>query len=243
MHGPYAPSDLGRLVSAGFDYWALGHVHARQCLSDDPAIHYPGNIHGRTPRETGAKGGLLVDLSGAGGARVSFHPLSPMRWEDLDLSELSEITDLRGLVARARDRWEGLRVEDPGEPGTEWIVQVKLIGSCPLWALLRKEEELEAVTDELRGALGAVSVRVWTESVHRPLDPADYESRPDVLGAALSLLKEIRNGSALPRLSPEDLAGFDTQLDGSPEEYVHDLLEGADAEIVTRLLRRTEHSP
>ncbi len=243
LHGPYAPSDLGRLRSAGFDYWALGHVHSRQCLSEDPPIHYPGNTHGRTPRETGAKGGLLVDLTPDGTAQVSFHPLSPIRWEDLELSELSEIADLRGLVASARDEWDALRAEDPGEPGTEWIVQVKLAGSCPLWALLRKEDELEALTDELRGALGAASVRVWTDSVHRPLDPADYERRPDVLGEALAVLKEILDGSRLPGVTAEDLAGFDAQRDGSPETYVRALLEGADAEIVSRLLRRAERAP
>ena len=30
-----------------YHYWALGHIHERQELSDMPPIYYPGNIQGR----------------------------------------------------------------------------------------------------------------------------------------------------------------------------------------------------
>ncbi len=55
-HEPYAPCTLDGLRSKGYDYWALGHVHAREVLSEDPWIVFPGNMQGRHVRETGPKG-------------------------------------------------------------------------------------------------------------------------------------------------------------------------------------------
>jgi DNA repair exonuclease SbcCD nuclease subunit len=42
-HDAYAPCELTDLTNAGFDYWALGHVHERRVLSRTPWIVYPGN--------------------------------------------------------------------------------------------------------------------------------------------------------------------------------------------------------
>ena len=40
-HDPYAPASL-RPSRSGFDYWALGHVHQKQCLTTDPYVVYSG---------------------------------------------------------------------------------------------------------------------------------------------------------------------------------------------------------
>jgi DNA repair exonuclease SbcCD nuclease subunit len=37
-HEPYAPCSLDGLRSKGYDYWALGHVHNREVISQDPWI-------------------------------------------------------------------------------------------------------------------------------------------------------------------------------------------------------------
>jgi exonuclease SbcD len=34
-HAGYAPCTLAELQSKGYDYWALGHIHSRETLSDD----------------------------------------------------------------------------------------------------------------------------------------------------------------------------------------------------------------
>ncbi|HET9942464.1 MAG TPA: DNA repair exonuclease, partial [Terriglobia bacterium] len=36
-HADYAPVTLEELITSGFDYWALGHVHTRSVLAVDPA--------------------------------------------------------------------------------------------------------------------------------------------------------------------------------------------------------------
>ena len=59
-HANYAPCSLDDLRSRGYDYWALGHVHEYELLAENPAILFPGNLQGRSIRECGAKGALLV---------------------------------------------------------------------------------------------------------------------------------------------------------------------------------------
>ncbi|REH76851.1 metallophosphoesterase family protein [Staphylococcus felis] len=70
LHGTYSKSSeshrytefrLEDLNSKLYHYWALGHIHKREQLSDLPEIHYPGNIQGRHFKEQGEKGCLLVE--------------------------------------------------------------------------------------------------------------------------------------------------------------------------------------
>ena len=62
-HHNYAPCGLDDLRAKNYDYWALGHVHAHEVVAQDPWIVYPGNLQGRSIRETGAKGAVLVDVA------------------------------------------------------------------------------------------------------------------------------------------------------------------------------------
>lgn len=70
LHGTYSKSSikdrytefiLEDLNKKLYHYWALGHIHERQELSDMPPIHYPGNVQGRHFGEQGLKGCLLVE--------------------------------------------------------------------------------------------------------------------------------------------------------------------------------------
>ncbi|OHP79749.1 DNA repair exonuclease [Staphylococcus sp. HMSC068D03] len=70
LHGTYSKSStknrytefiLEDLNQKLYHYWALGHIHERQELSDMPPIYYPGNIQGRHFGEQGPKGCLLVE--------------------------------------------------------------------------------------------------------------------------------------------------------------------------------------
>ena len=88
-HARYAPCDLSRLKSHGYDYWALGHIHERQYLSEDPWIVFPGNLQGRHIGETGPKGAALVTVAN-GRATVEHRVLDVLRWAriDVDLRKL-----------------------------------------------------------------------------------------------------------------------------------------------------------
>lgn len=86
-HEPYAPCTVEGLRSKGYDYWALGHVHKREILHEDPWIVFPGNTQGRHVRETGPKGCLLVTVQD-GRVLPEFRGLDMLRWSvcEVDVS-------------------------------------------------------------------------------------------------------------------------------------------------------------
>src|SRR5688572_16022523 len=84
-HADYAPVSLDELTGAGFDYWALGHVHARAVLASQPStVAYPGNPQGRNPREGGPRGCLQVDVDRNGAAHLEFVETNLARWVHLE---------------------------------------------------------------------------------------------------------------------------------------------------------------
>lgn len=63
-HANYAPFQLKELLAKKYDYWALGHIHKRQVLNQQPPIIYSGNTQGRHKNEAGKKGYYLVTSQG-----------------------------------------------------------------------------------------------------------------------------------------------------------------------------------
>lgn len=234
-HDPYAPSELESLVRSGFDYWALGHVHTRQVLSTHPPVHYPGNLQGRTPRETGARGGLLVDLGDRSAPRVEFRSFAPVRWETIEVGSLEEAHSLERLVSRVREVWDTERSSDPHPAPADWMVRVRLRGATPLWQELGREDERRVVADELAGALDALDVVVEAPAVHPVVSVEEHRVREDVLGEALRLIARVRAGEEPPPPGVE-LAGLDGADGHADETYLRSLLEEAEGEVLARLL-------
>ena len=114
-HDSYAPCHLDQLRSFGYQYWALGHVHNRQVLSDDPWIIYPGNLQGRQVKETGAKGAYLVAVGDNGEATPEFIPLDVARWFRvvIDAASCDSIEDAIRLMVESL---ETLREESNDKP-------------------------------------------------------------------------------------------------------------------------------
>ena len=236
VHRPYAPSNLDHLRGAGFHYWALGHVHQCQELSSDPPVHYSGNLQGRDSRETGPKGGLLVDLRDPAHPVIEFREFSRVRWEHLVVDDIAGANSLNDLVAGVTAAWERARADDPGGEDTEWMVAVDLAGPSPLWRPLRDPEELETLADEVARRLDALGCEVRARKVHSPARVADHDGRQDALGAALRLCAEVRAGREGLDLADTDLAGYEPERDGSTHAYLDRLLDGASEEILTRML-------
>ena len=233
-HDPYAPTTLGTLLESGYDYWALGHVHLRQSLSDLPAIQYSGNVQGRTHGETGPKGVLIAEVERGRPPRVRFVPLAPVRWETLRVRELESVSSFEGLVARLREAWERERKRAP-DPGTEWMVRLVLEGGCPLWRELREAEDVDAVTTELVEALGVLDLVLVSDHPHPVVDVEEHRDREDVLGFALRILRETAAGERAPELVDDELAAGGL----TPSElrtYLSEILEDGEGELLSRLL-------
>jgi DNA repair protein SbcD/Mre11 len=244
-HHRYAPSELARLERSGHHYWALGHIHLRQELSAIPSIHYPGNLQGRSPRETGAKGGLLVDLSTPGAPGVEFVELAPTRWERLRVQGLESLQRIEEVVRRVEEAWREVRDEDPGRPGTDWLVRVELAGPSPIVRDLESEEERAGMAEALAGTLGLMDVEIRTDALRpfRRVEP--HLDRQDVVGEALRLIRELvrdpdRSPAAELEVEAGDLAGYEPGTDAALDEYLRGLLEGEEATLVDALLEDPE---
>lgn len=235
-HHVYAPSELTFLTRAGYDYWALGHVHVRQVLSTDPPVVYPGNPQGRTHADTGSRGVYLVDLSDRSAPALSFRPLSSVRWETLRVDGLHEADSLDRLERRVATVWRNARADDPAPPGTEWMVRAALTGPCPLWREVRKEEDLHVLSEELREILGVLDVVVTSDAIHPPVSVEEHLQRPDVLGEALRLAEAVTKGEVSLDLEHGSLSGLASDDPKTVASYVRRLLEGASGELAARML-------
>ena len=235
-HHPYAPSELSYLTRSGYDYWALGHVHVRQFLSEDPPVAYPGSLQGKTQAETGPHGALLVDLSDRDGPAISFRPLAPVRWETVPVPGIEESDSLDLLERRIHAAWRELRSADTTGNGTEWMVRIVLEGPCPLWRELQQNENRELLARELRAVLGALDVVLLVDGVHPPIPLDEHRGRTDVLGEVLKLVDAARREETTLAIDAGDLAGVGSAEPAAVQAYVRSLLDGADGELAARLL-------
>ncbi len=240
-HEPYAPSELSHLVSSGYDYWALGHVHQRQMLSRVPGVHYPGNIQGRNPRETGPKGGLLVELvPGGGEPGVEFVELAPIRWETLRVTGLEDVRHLDGLIRKVSQAWREERSQDPGRPGTEWVVRVEVGGPTHLHRELRRSEDLETLEVELTSRLEVLHTEVRAGGIRPKVDPAPLLERQDPVGEAIRLVRALADGEEDPLaelgIDPAELAAVEGEDRDVVRRYVEELLASGDQELAARFM-------
>lgn len=83
-HDPYAPFTIQQLLDRNLDYWALGHIHKRQIIHENPPIIYPGNIQGRHGKELGQKGCYIIEMH-ENKINSSFYPSAEIIWESKDI--------------------------------------------------------------------------------------------------------------------------------------------------------------
>lgn len=101
-HDVYAPFTIDELLAKQYDYWALGHIHLRQHLHEDPPIVYPGNLQGRHRNEAGEKGFYEVELSKTEAA-FTFVPTSAIQFAALRIpcQQLRHVNELLETIQQA----------------------------------------------------------------------------------------------------------------------------------------------
>jgi exonuclease SbcD len=158
-HAVYAPCSMGDLVGRGYDYWALGHVHEYAVLNENPWVVYSGNLQGRSVRECGPKGAVLVDIKDGRVAGLRPLVVDKARWihETLDISGLDDERLLEGMLRDA------LRQPLAQSDGRLSAVRVTLTGTTPLHGAIKAQ--LASRRDDLQALMNHLHEDAWLESL------------------------------------------------------------------------------
>jgi exonuclease SbcD len=164
-HETYAPCSIAGLALKGYDYWALGHIHARRVLAERPWIVFPGNLQGRHPNETGPKGCTLVTVEDRKVVAVEHRTVDVLRWAALEVDATG--ADVATLTGRIADSVGSALAAADDRPV---LARVTLIGATDLHGTLqgdtdRLAAECRNAAIEADGALFVESVRVRTRPV------------------------------------------------------------------------------
>ena len=174
-HDPYAPCSLEDLVETGVDYWALGHIHARQVLRQgEPAVVYPGNPQGKNPTESGPKGVYLVEVNDSANVSLDFRSMDTVRWSRpcLDISSMETEQDL--LESSSDLMGESLSAAE----GRSVVARITLIGRGVISHSLRRPGFMEEVREDVNQEWQGQSPFVWCERIdNETASPFNREER------------------------------------------------------------------
>ncbi|CAM3211924.1 metallophosphoesterase family protein [Vagococcus fessus] len=81
----YAPFNLAELKEKGYDYWALGHIHQPQFISEEPLMVYPGSPIGHTRKEINSRGVVIVGMTGKE-VSLEWLPVAKIAWQKVSIS-------------------------------------------------------------------------------------------------------------------------------------------------------------
>ncbi|MFN7965335.1 MAG: DNA repair exonuclease [Acidobacteriota bacterium] len=240
-HAPYAPCTLDDLQSTRLDYWALGHIHARQTLGvGSPWVVYPGNPQGRSfkPSERGAKGAVMVEVErGRVVTAPSLATLDSLRFvaAEVSIDTLPDWLSLHDAVLAAGDR---LATE---HAGVDLLVRVDLRGRGSLHRELAQPGRSEDLLAALRESQTSRNPRLYwvdlSDSTWPDFDPAALRARGDLLAAVLDRADALRADpaalahqleqltSSLPNSVASALRRERISLDADPERTLRRALD------------------
>jgi len=173
-HAAYAPCTVGQLAAHGYDYWALGHIHAREELLRNPWIVFPGNLQGRHVNEAGAKGASLVTVQHGRVAAVEHRAVDAVRWARATV-DCGGAADEAAVLDRAR-RAIGTAVD--AAEGRLLALRLRLEGDCAAHDALARDPA--ALRQKLLSAMLEVADAdaVWLEDLRLATRPAGDDAGP-----------------------------------------------------------------
>lgn len=200
-HDAYAPCSLADLAVAGFDYWALGHIHRRAVHHEHPFVVMPGMPQGRDIGEDGPKSATLIHV-GEDGLRIEERPTAGILFlrADCDVGGAREMADVLAAVRRAISGAAG---------AVPVVVRLRLTGRTDLtWQIRRDLDLITAMAAEAGAPLGVWIDRILAETA-LPQEAPD----PGAAGELAALITEI---AARPGFEAEALAAVAEVVEDLP---------------------------
>ena len=198
-HDTYAPCSVQDLQAKGYGYWALGHIHQPEVISEAPWIVFAGNCQGRHARETGPRGCYLVTVNDHLDVEsAEWRTLDVVRWEvvEADLGGLEQESE---VVRRIRD---ALSLAIESAEGRLLATRILLTGASPLHGVLLREigrirAEVAAIAQDFgEDAVWIEQIKVATSPVY---DLGELAERDALTKTVLETLEQATHRQdALP---------------------------------------------
>ena len=187
-HTPYCRFEMDNLRASNLDYWALGHIHKREVLSEqNPMVVYPGNIQGRHFNETGEKGCSLVTVNQGKITNHDFISLSDIIYAGLESMSafFNEINSLK---------------QELTETGKSYLVRLQLTGRTALHSTFSKRSEMEQLIKEVNNENNYQTSFVYIDKFITQTTPEiDLEARKqssDFIGDLIQRFEKYGNDKA-----------------------------------------------
>ncbi len=222
-HSSYAPTRLETLLDRGYQFWGLGHVHAREVVHSDPLVLFPGNLQGRHIRESGAKGATVLTISDDHIERFEHRPLDVVRWAqvEVDLTACDGTDDALEAVRSALEATLGVAEQ------RLVAARLELVGAT------RAHPRLAADPDTFEANLRLLSLELgdlWIEKIklrtQPPIDRAALRARNDAVGQLLRSLDDFAE-------DPAQLASVTAELEELGKRLPKEAKTGDDAVSLT----------
>lgn len=207
-HAPYAPCTVEQLANHGYDYWALGHIHSRAVLHEEPYVVYPGVLQGRNARETGPKGATIVAVADGKVSAVTHHELDVVRWASVVVN-VGRAATRTALLNSIREELDRVCI-NAGDRAI--AIRLCLVGETALHNQLLIEPE--ALREDVEALAMVLRNDIWLEKL--------------VVNTSASVMPALLDPTVSGRLA-KDIVG-----PGS-DEIIDDLLESCIGEIRSKL--------
>lgn len=193
-HDPYAPCTVSELSAPGMDYWALGHIHAREVVqAESPAIVYSGNTQARSVREAGPRGCYLVTLTSGAPPETRFTATDAVRYETqtLDASRLQTVDDILHACLETVDAL----ATKAGE--RDLVVRLTLTGRTPVHQEIVSPGGLAGLQEQIQLYFEVRDPLVWVDLVVDTRGDYDIDALgqgQDFIADVVALFQEAAQG-------------------------------------------------
>lgn len=243
-HDLYAPCKASDLHGWGYNYWALGHVHARTQHAGERMVIMPGMPQGRDINEAGVKTVTLVTVHDDHTLSIEERPTSLAQFARItvDMSSAETWREAADLIEKA------MAGERDRTPSLHLVSRVRLTGATPLtWRLRRDRDLLLAEVEQRAESLGntwiekieiATTAPVGTMVGGATADPVlelgelmrdDIIHQHSVRQAVRDLIKELRDDL------PPEARSFSGDDEDAFEALVDQLLSEGSEDLLARL--------
>lgn len=187
----YSPCTINDLVSLGYNYWALGHIHVnKEIKKENPSIIYSGNPQGKSSKEIGPKSCLYVTIETNENCSWEYLDTDIIQWVNLDI-DISNLETETELINSIEDM-----IEDYSQkiPNKSIIFSINLKGFGILHRELIDDTVLDAIIEPFQKIsfippftyIGQIINNTTT-----PIKREDYRNKSDLRGEIVSITDDL----------------------------------------------------